>query len=251
MLKKRIIPIVLIDGFSVIKTINFSKRRNLGSPITVLNTYNSRNVDELVILDIDATKQGREIDKFVISEIAQNCFMPLTVGGGIKSIKTIETLLRIGADKIVLNSALFSDPKFVETAVMEFGSQCIVASIDITTREGNYFVFNHEDPNETINFKEMEGMISNSGVGELLITSIDLDGTMAGGDCMMAKFINSRTSMPVIYAGGVSSPQDTVNIFKKSSVSAVGVSSLFHFTNTTPKDCRNAMREYGFPVRAG
>ena len=141
MLRKRIIPIVLLDGFSVLKTINFNQRRNLGSPITVARTYNTRNVDELVLLDIDATKQKRSIDKFTIAEVAKECFMPLTVGGGIKTVKEIQGLLAKGADKIAINSYALENPAFIKEASDMFGSQCIVVSIDVVEDNDNFYIY--------------------------------------------------------------------------------------------------------------
>ena len=140
MLKKRIIPIVLIDGFSVVKTINFDVRRNLGSPVTVMRTYNTRNVDEMIILDIDATRQRRAIDKFIIAEISKDCFMPLTVGGGISCCKDIEDLLKAGADKISINSVALNCLGSVREFSDEFGAQCIVVSIDLVEQEGKYSI---------------------------------------------------------------------------------------------------------------
>ena len=131
MLRKRVIPIVLIDGFSVLKTIQFNERRGLGSPVTVVRTYNTRNVDELIVLDIDATRQNRSIDIFTVKDIAEDCFMPLTVGGGITNLDHIRTLLKNGADKISINSEALERPDFIKEASDVFGAQCIVVSIDV------------------------------------------------------------------------------------------------------------------------
>lgn len=131
MLKYRIIPIVLIEGFSVLKTIKFDTRRNLGSPITVLRTYETRTVDELIMLDINASFEDRYFDRWLVEELSAECFMPLPIGGGIKSCNEIEDLLSVGADKVSINTSALTDLKFVKEAVTEFGSQCIVASVDI------------------------------------------------------------------------------------------------------------------------
>ena len=182
MLKKRIIPIVLIDGFSVLKTIRFEDRRNLGSPITVMRTYNTRNVDELIILDIDASRQNRSIDKFVIKEISEDCLMPLTVGGGIKTLKDIEDSLRAGADKISLNSVALQDLDFVREASQNFGSQCIVASVDIVKTDGKFCIFNRNVPTSDIILSEHLENLIEAGAGELLINNVDKDGTMSGSE---------------------------------------------------------------------
>ena len=250
MLKKRIIPIVLLDGFSVLKTIKFNTRRNLGSPITVMRTYNTRNVDELIILDIDASKQNRPIDHFTIKEITNDCFMPLTVGGGIKNCHDIENILKFGADKVSFNSAAINNSKFVDEAVKNFGSQCIVISIDVIKSNGNYFVFSQNKINLDLNLMDWCKKLSSSGVGEILINNVSLDGTMEGCDSNLAKKLVEKVKVPFIFAGGVSSPQNVAELFALSDIDAVGVSSIFHFTDYTPKDCRKALLEAGIPARS-
>ena len=249
MLRKRIIPIVLLDGFSVLKTINFNQRRNLGSPITVARTYNTRDVDELVLLDIDATKQGRSIDKFTIAEIAQDCFMPLTVGGGITSIKDIQDLLAKGADKVAINTFAIKNPLFIREAADIFGCQCIVVSIDVIEVENEgYAVFNNGHIVSELDLFYWIKEVVKLGAGELLINNVTADGSMAGVNIDLAKKIAELVNVPVIYAGGVSSPDDAVKICK-TRISAVGISSIFHFTDNTPDACKFAMKDAGLCVR--
>lgn len=248
MLRKRIIPIVLLDGFSVLKTINFKQRRNLGSPITVARTYNTRNVDELVLLDIDASKQGRAIDKFTIAEIARECFMPLTVGGGIKSIQDIQELLAKGADKIAINSYAIDNPSFIKEASNVFGAQCIVVSIDVIEKGNNFYIYNQGVINRNIQLADWIKRVEELGAGELLINNVSRDGLMEGGNKALAEFVASRVSIPVIYAGGLSCPQDAA-IIAKTDVSAIGISSIFHFTDFTPNDCRERLKFENIPVR--
>ena len=249
MLKKRIIPIVLLDGFSVLKTQKFNTRRNLGSPVTVMRTYNTRNVDELIILDIDASKQNRSIDHFTIKEITSDCFMPLTIGGGLKNCFDIEKILNCGADKVSLNSVAFDNPAFVAEAVNNFGSQCIVASVDIIKLAGSYYVYSrgkavsHLDP---LDWCEQLVML---GVGELLINDVSRDGTMDGVDIALANIFAERSTAPFIFTGGISVPQDAVSVLSHPNSRAVGVSSMFHFTNYTPEDCRIALLKAGIPAR--
>jgi len=242
MLKKRIIPIVLIDGFSVLKTINFDVRRNLGSPVTVMRTYNTRNVDEMIILDIDATRQHRPIDKFTIAEISKDCFMPLTVGGGI-------SLLKVGADKISINSVALNRPASVREFSDEFGSQCIVVSIDLVEQEGKYYIYVDGVVRVDIDIYDYLKALEDSGAGEILVNNVSRDGSMAGGDVKLAKSINEVIHLPLIYCGGISSPENSVEVIKASDVDALGISSIFHFTNYTPDDCREALRENGIPAR--
>ncbi len=248
MLRKRIIPIVLLDGFSVLKTINFNQRRNLGSPITVARTYNTRNVDELVLLDIDATKQGRAIDKFTIAEIAQDCFMPLTVGGGISSIKDIQGLLARGADKVAINTFVIKNPFFIKEAAEIFGSQCIVVSIDVIEYEKNYLIYSCGEINHNLDLISWIKQVEELGAGELIINNVTKDGTMSGGDSNLAELIASNVSIPVIYVGGISNPKDASKI-AQTQVSGVGIASIFHFTDFTPLDCNLQLRSDGVAVR--
>jgi len=249
MLRKRIIPIVLLDGFSVLKTINFKERRNLGSPITVTRTYNTRNVDELVLLDIDASKQKRAIDKFTIAEIAQDCFMPLTVGGGIKSIKDIQDLLAKGADKVAVNSYAIQNPLFIKEASDVFGAQCIVVSVDVVELElGVYAVFNNGHIVSKLDLFEWILKVVELGAGELLINNVTRDGNMKGVNVALAKKISNIVNVPVIYAGGVSCPEDAVRICE-TNASGVGISSIFHFTEHTPESCKLVMKRAGLSVR--
>jgi cyclase len=248
MLRKRIIPIVLLDGFSVLKTINFNQRRNLGSPITVARTYNTRNVDELVLLDIDATKQKRSIDKFTIAEVAKECFMPLTVGGGIKTVKEIQGLLAKGADKIAINSYALENPAFIKEASDMFGSQCIVVSIDVVEDNDNFYIYNQGEIDKNFQLFDWIKTAESLGAGELLINNVSRDGLMEGGSVQLAELVSNNVSIPVIYAGGVSSP-DNAALVGKTAVSGVGISSIFHFTDTTPEDCRNAFKSHDIPAR--
>lgn len=249
MLKKRIIPVVLLDGFSVLKTRKFGTRRNLGSPITVMTTYNKRNVDELIILDIDASKQNRKIDHFIIKDITDGCFMPLTIGGGLKSCSDIELLLNSGADKITINSSALTSPSLILEAVHNFGSQCIVVSIDIKSINGNLFI--HSDTTDTSNIDIIEylKLLENSGVGEIFINDVDRDGEMNGPNCDLAKVVSDTVKTPIIFAGGIGLPEHCSELIKKGNVDAIGVSSIFHFTDYTPEDCRRALRDSGIPAR--
>lgn len=248
MLRARVIPIVLIDGFSVLKTINFSERRNLGSPVTVVRTYNTRNVDELIILDIDASKQNRSIDIFTIRDISEDCFMPLTVGGGIKSVSDIESCLSNGADKVSINTAALQDPGFVERAASIFGSQCIVVSLDIAKGEGGHQVVSSVSKEYRGNLQSLIKMASNAGAGEILLNSVDKDGTLQGPDLDLIRVAAECTKVPIIYTGGIAAPSDCSRVIR-SGASAVAASSIFHFSSITPKDCKLEMQSSGIPVR--
>jgi cyclase len=249
MLKHRVIPIMLIDGFSVLKTIQFDTRRNLGSPITVVRTYNTRNVDEMIILDIDASKKDREIDLFSINDITQDCFMPLTIGGGINSLDAIEKTLRAGADKISINNAALKDPHFIKAASRNFGSQCIVVSIDYLKKNETFYVYSHKDKQETdIKLETWCKEMANRGAGELLLTSVDQEGTMEGPELGAIELAAKSCQLPIISAGGVRSGKDCTELIL-CGASAVAASSIFHFTSVTPQNCKEEMRANNLPVR--
>jgi|TARA_B110001469_G_C9550637_1_gene273209 cyclase len=248
MLKKRIIPIVLLDGFSVVKTINFDIRRNVGSPITVLRTYNTRNVDELILLDIDASRNGRTIDKFIVQDIASECFMPLAIGGGLRTVSDISSMLKAGADKVTLNTAAIENPDLIRNAALSFGSQAIVVSIDVKRENGEYHIFKNGKIFKNIDLLTWCEKACALGAGELLVNSVDLDGTLQGGDFELANKISSSVSIPVIYSGGINSDKNCAQM-AESKVAAMGIASLFHFTGTTPYECKLELHRQNIPVR--
>ncbi len=247
MLKTRVIPVVLIDGYSVLKTIQFTERRNQGNPITMARIYNTRNVDELILLDIDASEQARSIDLFTIEEIASECFMPLTVGGGLRSIEDIRSVLERGADKVVLNTIAIEKPEFVADAVRVFGAQCIVGSVDTKKSENGYKVFSKGKVTD-IDAKDWILRLQELGVGELMLNSVDKDGTMLGVDLELIEMIAPLVKVPLIYCGGVANPIDMVAPIQKG-VSAVAAASIFHFTRWTPDCCKRELQKNNIPVR--
>jgi imidazole glycerol-phosphate synthase subunit HisF len=248
MLRNRVIPIVLIDGFSVLKTINFKQRRNLGSPITVARTYNTRNVDELILLDIDASKQDRSIDLFTIQDIALELFMPLTIGGGIKTTQDIAQALAKGADRVSINTAALEKPQIIRESSYLFGSQCIVVSIDVHKVDGQYRIYSHVGKIFDYDLFDWLQEVESLGAGEILLNNVDQDGLMAGIDRELIAKVAKRVSIPIIAAGGVANPQDCVGAIR-SGASAIGVSSIFHFTSFTPDECKQCMAEHDIPVR--
>lgn len=249
MLKHRVIPVVLINGYSVLKTIGFNERRNLGNPITVARTYNSRNVDELVLLDIDATKSSRSIDLFTVQHISRECFMPLTVGGGLATLNDIEAALKHGADKVSINSAALENPEFIRDASRRFGSQCIVASVDVNGESSPQAVYSHSEVAQEHTLLDYCKRLQDCGVGEILLTDVCRDGAMNGCNCSLISAVAPYVATPLIYCGGVGKPDDCVEAIE-AGAAAVAAASIFHFTRFTPEDCRNAMRTRGIPVRA-
>ena len=249
MLRHRIIPLVLLDGYSVVKTIQFDIRRNLGSPITVARVYNARNVDELILLDIDASKQRRGIDLHTVKAVASECFMPLTVGGGINTCDDIEMTLKAGADKVSLNSIFFEKPEFFKKAASVFGSQCIVASNDVKkSQSGEHIIYSHSGKSVEFSLIDCLDFLMESKVGEILLNSVDADGMMTGYDLGLINYVSRHTNIPIIVAGGAGSPAD-FSLAVKAGASAVAAASIFHFTSITPLKCKENMRISNIPVR--
>ena len=249
MLCKRVIPIVLLDGYSVLKTIEFKVRRNLGNPITVVRIYNSRKVDELILLDIDASKEKRAIDLHTVNAVAAECFMPLTVGGGVKNCDDISSILKAGADKVSINSSFLENPDFVKEAVKVFGSQCIVVSIDIEKNKKNeYEIFSHNGVKHWITVISALNKILECKAGEVLLNNVNLDGKMMGYDLELIKMVFSKVNIPIIAAGGASKPDDFAEAIN-SGAAAAAAASIFHFTSFTPNDCKESMAKNGIPVR--
>jgi len=249
MLRHRVIPLVLLDGYAVVKTIGFDIRRNQGNPIVVSRIYNSRCVDELILLDIDASKEGRGIDLHTVEAVSCQCFMPLTVGGGLRTCEDITRTLKVGADKVSLNSVIFDEPGFLKEAVATYGSQCIVASIDIKKdQNGSYQLFSHSGKQLNIGLEEMIKLLNDSQVGEILLNSVDLDGKMNGYDLDLINQVSKLTNIPVISAGGAGNPHDFSLAIEAGAAAAVAA-SIFHFTGFTPWDCKQDMLKKGIPVR--
>ncbi len=252
MLKTRVIPIVLLkDGEMAVKSVRFDWLRPINHPINSARVYNARDVDELIFLDISATREQRRPLFDLIALALDECFMPLTVGGGIKDMDDIHALLKIGADKVAINTQAALTPDIVTKGAKEFGSQCIVASIDVKeTAKNKYEVFTHcgktstgLDPVEWA--KEMEAR----GAGEILVNSIDRDGTEEGYSIPLIRRIADAMNIPVIAAGGAGSLDDFVKAVKEGHASAVAASSIFLFTDTTPNNVKEYMKKHGINTR--
>lgn len=250
MLKTRIIPTVLFKNGIVVKTKKFTETRNIGSCINVVRVYNSREVDELVFLDIEATREDRKLPIAIVREVLDECFMPLTVGGGVKTIEDISTLLKIGADKVSINSGALKRPEFISEAAKVFGAQCVVVSIDAKKVGDGYVVFSEGGSKPTgIDPVSWAKKCEELGAGEILITSIDNDGMMEGYDVGLIKLVSDAVSVPVIANGGAGSPDDFVKAIKEGHASAVSASSIFLYTQTTPKNVKDYMGTAGIDVR--
>ncbi len=251
MLKVRLIPTLLWKKVGLVKGIGFDSWRRVGTVLPAVKVYNTREVDELIILDIAATLEGCTPDYLEINEFASECFVPLTVGGGVRSTDDIKNLLRAGADKVCINSAAYDMPELIKDASNRFGSQCIVVSIDASkVKDGTYECFSHCGSRATGKevsewAKELEGL----GAGELLVTSIELDGTMQGYDIELIKRVTDNVNIPVIASGGAGNYQHMYETIFLAKASAVAAASIFHFTEQTPKEAKQFLAAKGIPVR--
>lgn len=248
MLKIRVIPILSFNGFALVKTKQFGNPRMVGNPTQVARVYNSRNVDELVFVDIFASKQKRKINLAVVKQVINECFMPVTIGGGIDSIEDIHNLLKIGADKVVLKSIALKNPNFIKEAVKVFGSQCIVVSVDVQRVDNEYKIYhNNEDTNVLAGdfIKEMEDL----GAGELFINDVNNDGMMNGFDIELFNVLCRDIKIPVIASGGAGKPEHFSDLLEKVNITGVAGASIFHYTQFTPFDIKYAINQINLPVR--
>lgn len=241
---------MLFNGLNLVKTIQFGVMRNLGNPIQMAKVYNSRNVDELIFIDLKATEENREPLYEVVADIVEECFMPLTIGGGIHSIKTINKLLKIGADKIAINSQAIDYPKFISQASKKFGSQCIVVSIDAKNSNGNHYVFKNRGQQNTGKLvTDWAREVEKLGAGEIFLNSIDNDGMMTGYDLNLIKKVSKAVNIPIIVCGGAGKVQDIIDAVKIGGADAVSLASMFHYSGHTANSIKERMDNSGIPVR--
>jgi len=248
MLKHRVIPCVLLKDWQIVKSIAFGSYRTIGHPTSTARVYNARNVDELIVLDIDASLNGEKINTDIITDIANECFMPLTIGGGINTIDDIYSVLSAGADKISLNSVALKDLSFIRKASDRFGSQCIVCSIDVKNIEGEYKIFNQKEGVVDINPLDLAKQYQDNGAGEILLTSVDSDGSANGYDLELIKLFKGRLNIPIILNGGMGKPNDAVEAIENGA-NAVAAAYIFHFSQWTPNDIKSALSEHNIPIR--
>jgi len=250
MLKTRVIPTLLWKDTTLVKGVGFDSWRRVGTMIPAIKVYNTRQVDELIVLDITATGDNREPDYLMINEFAAECFVPLTFGGGVNSVEIIKRLLRSGADKISVNSAIYENPDIIEQGVMRFGKQCIVASIDVKKEKGDYICYSRSGSlNTNRHLDEVVQTVYELGVGEILITSIEQDGTMNGYDVEMIRSVSDRVDIPVIASGGAGNYEHMLQALVHGKAAAVAAASIFHFTEQTPLEAKEYLHIEGIPVR--
>jgi len=251
MLAKRIIPCLDVKDGRVVKGVNFENLRDAGDPVEIARSYNEQGADEIVFLDITASHENRGTIVEVVERTAREVFMPLTVGGGVRSVEDFRTLLRAGADKVSVNSAALLDPELVARAADKFGSQCVVVAIDAKRRPGGgWSVFRNGGRIDTgIDAIEWAARAESLGAGEILLTSMDADGTKAGYDIELTKAVCNAVKIPVIASGGAGSVEHFIDVFEKAGADAALAASLFHYRELTIAEVKNALAERGIPVR--
>lgn len=251
MLKVRVIPTMLWKDVGLVKGTGFDSWRRTGTLLPAVKVYNTRQVDELILVDIMATREGRLPDYEVINDIAAECFVPFTVGGGIREVSHVRDLLRAGADKVCINTSAFGDPGLIRDAAAKFGAQCIVASIDAKRRPGGGFeCWSHSGTRATgVDAVEWARTVEGLGAGEILITSVERDGTMQGYDLDLVKAVAQAVKIPVIASGGAGKYEDMEAAVRVAGASAVAAASIFHFTEQTPLEAKTYLGGRGIPVR--
>ena len=258
-LKTRLIPCLDVMNGRVVKGVQFIDLRDAGDPVEAAIAYDAAGADELTFLDIAASHEGRETIFDVVARTAEHCFMPVTVGGGVRTIEDIRKLLLAGADKVAINSAAVSDPDFISRAADKFGNQCIVVSVDAKQRldqqvggdnRSEWEIFTHGGRRPSgLDAVEFAVRMVERGAGELLVTSMDRDGTKSGFDLGLTRSIADAVEVPVIASGGVGSLQDLVDGVKEGHASAVLAASVFHFGTFTIPQAKQYLRDHGVAVR--
>lgn len=250
MLKKRIIPTLLLRNGRMVKGVNFDKYRDTGDPVFASRVYNSQYVDELVFLDIDATYENRDTNAEIIEKVSKECFMPLTIGGGIRSIKTIRKLLNSGADKVVINSAAYSQPNLIREGAESFGSQCIVLGIDVRKEGETYTLYKNSGREKcnvdlTEHISEMEAL----GAGEIFLNDISSDGEMSGYDHELIRLVSNTVSVPVVACGGGGNFKHLEDAFNETGVGALAMASIYHFGDNNPIRARAYLMNHQIDIK--
>ena len=251
MLKIRIIPCLDVKDGKVVKGTNFINLKYAGDPVKQAQIYDKQGADELCFLDITASSEKRNIIFDVVKKTAQKCFMPLTVGGGVRSIKDILKLLLCGADKVSINTAAIKNPKLVQESSAKFGNQCIVVAIDAKKiKKNKWEIYTHGGRKRTgIDAITWAKKMEKLGAGEILLTSMDKDGTKSGFDLELTKKISNNVNIPVIASGGVGNIKHLVDGIKIGKASAVLAASIFHYGKYTVRQVKNKMKQKGILVR--
>ncbi len=258
MLAKRIIPCLDVTGGRVVKGVNFVELRDAGDPVEIAARYNAQGADELTFLDITATSDGRDLILHIIEAVASQVFIPLTVGGGVRTVDDVRRLLYAGADKTSFNSAALANPQVIEDAALKYGSQCIVVAIDAKRRFGDdvlargdgWDVYSHGGRKNTgLDAVAWATEMARRGAGEILLTSMDRDGTKSGFDLALTRAVSDAVGVPVIASGGVGTLEDLADGITKGGADAVLAASIFHYGEFTVGQAKTLMAQRGIPVR--
>ena len=265
MLAKRIIPCLDVTGGRVVKGVNFVELRDAGDPVEIAARYNAQGADELTFLDITATSDGRDLILPIIEAVASQVFIPLTVGGGVRTVEDVRRLLNAGADKTSFNSAAIANPDVINAASDKYGAQCIVVAIDAKRRKGDdllrvgadgkpvgegWDVYSHGGRKNTgLDAVQWAVEMARRGAGEILLTSMDRDGTKSGFDLALTRAVSDSVAVPVIASGGVGNLEDLADGVTKGGADAVLAASIFHYGEYTVQQAKECMRARGIPVR--
>ena len=251
MLKMRVIPCLDVKDGRVVKGVNFVGLRDAGDPVEQARIYDAAGADELCFLDIAASAEERDTLYDVVRRTAEQCFMPLTVGGGVRKVEDIRKLLLAGADTVSINTAAVARPEFVREAAEKFGAQCIVVAVDAkSTGPGQWGIFTHGGRRETgLDAIEWARRMADYGAGEILLTSMDRDGTKSGFDLALTRAVADAVTVPVIASGGVGSLDDLVDGIREGHATAVLAASIFHFGTHTIAEAKARLAQAGIPVR--
>ncbi len=250
-LAKRIIPCMDVTAGRVVKGINFLELRDAGDPVEIARRYDEQGADELTFLDITASSDERDLILHIIEAVASQVFIPLTVGGGVRVVDDVRRLLNAGADKVSINTSAITNPQLVADAAGKYGSQCIVVAIDAKRGEsGHWEVFTHGGRRATgLNAVEWAQKMQLLGAGEILLTSMDRDGTRSGFDLNLTRAVSDAVSIPVIASGGVGGLQDLADGIKLGHADAVLAASIFHYGHHTVQEAKQFMAAQGIPMR--
>jgi len=250
MLAKRIIPCLDVDKGRVVKGVKFQNLRDAGDPVEVAKSYEEQSADELVFLDITASAEERKIMIEVVQRVAETIFIPFTVGGGVSSLEDIRTLLSAGADKVSINTAAVKNPQLIYESAKRFGSQCIVVAIDAKRSERGWEVYIHGGRTPTgLDAVEWAKRVESLGAGEILLTSMDADGTKKGYDIELCRAVASAVSIPVIASGGAGTMEHFYEVFTQTNVDAALAASLFHFKEVNIPELKAYLKNKGVHVR--
>ncbi len=250
MLKKRIIPLLLLNNERLVKPKNFKQFKDVGDPISTAKIFNDSDADELILLNINRENRSSSLLIPVLKEISKECFVPISVGGGITSVNNATEIIKNGADKIVINSITYNDYNFVKKLANQLGKQALVASIDVKKIDGNYLLFS--DCGRELKKTNLENHIVNlikNNIGEIMINSIDHEGTMMGPDYELINQVSKTCDVPIIYSSGIGNYDHIKEIFNISNISAVACGSLFNFTDSNPIRAKSYLKSYNLNLR--